>query len=321
MRVTEANELPPAASVDRAAVLAAEAVIRPHVRRTPVIEVAAKDFGLKGAPLVFKLEFLQASGTFKARGAFANMLLRTGAEAGVVAASGGNHGAAVAYAAARLGHKARIYVPALASPAKIERIRGYGAEAVVGGDTYVEALAASHEWALRYGGLAIHAYDQVETLAGQGTVALEFRQQTPQVDTMLVAVGGGGLIGGMAAYLAGDVKLIGVEPEACPALNRALAAGEPVDAPVGGIAADSLGARRVGSLMFELAQRYIEQSVLVSDEAIAAARQSLWDVLRVVVEPGGAAALAALISGAYVPRPDERVGVLLCGANTAMSFG
>ena len=307
-------------SPDRAAVLATAEVIRPHIRETPVIEVAAADFGLSGLPITFKLEFLQNSGTFKARGAMANLLMRDGADAGVVAASGGNHGAAVAWAAQQLGRKARIYVPAISPAAKVERIRSYGAEAVVGGDRYSDALAASEEWIAANGGLAVHAYDQFETLCGQGTVAVEFKTQAPEVDTMLVAVGGGGLIGGMAAYLRGDVRLIGVEPENCPKLSRALEAGEPVDAPVGGIAADSLGAKRVGKLMFPLAQKYIERAVLVSDEAIAAAQRTLWDVLRVVAEPGVAAALAALTSGVYRPEPGERVGVLLCGANAGISF-
>lgn len=301
-------------------VLAADAIIRPHIRRTSVIEVSAEDFGLSGAPLTFKLEFLQHSGTFKARGAFANMLMRDGAQAGVVAASGGNHGAAVAFAAQRLGHRARIFVPAISPPAKIERIRSYGADAIVGGDTYADALAASEEWVRAQGGLMIHAYDQRETLLGQGTVALEFREQAPHVDTMLVAVGGGGLIGGMAAYLQGNVTLVAVEPEACPSLNRALAAGTPVDAPVGGVAADSLGGRRVGSLMFPLAQRHIASSVLVTDESILVARAALWEKLRIAVEPGGAAALAALLSRRYVPEAGERVGILLCGANTAVGF-
>jgi len=301
-------------------VVAAEAVIRPHIRRTPVIAVAAEDFGLTGAPLTFKLEFLQHSGTFKARGAFTNMLLRKGADAGVVAASGGNHGAAVAFAARKLGYPAHIFVPSISPQAKIDRIRSYGAQVVVGGDRYADALAASEAFVAEHGGLMIHAYDQRETLMGQGTVALEFREQAPEVDTMLVAVGGGGLIGGMAAYLHGDVKLVGVEPESCPCLSHALAAGHPVDAPVGGIAADSLGARRVGALMFPLARKYIEQSVLVGDAAILAARDMLWERLRVVAEPGGAAAVAALLSCAYRPERDERVGVLLCGANTAVNL-
>lgn len=300
----------------RESVRAAEAVIRPHIRRTPVLRTPAVDFGLPGEPITFKLEFLQHSGTFKARGAFANMLMREGAERGVVAASGGNHGAAVAYAAMQLGHRARIYVPAISSPAKIARIRSYGAEIVVGGDHYADALAASVQWAEAEGSLQIHAYDQFETLAGQGTVALEWAAQAPELDTLLVAVGGGGLIGGMAAYMAGDLRVVGVEPETAPSLHQALAAGEPVDVPVSGIAADSLGARRVGGLMFPLARKYVERSVLVGDEAILSAQRVLWDVLRVITEPGGAAAFAALLSGAYVPAPGEKVGVLLCGANT-----
>lgn len=307
---------------DRAAVVAAEAVIRPHIRRTPVIQIEAADFGFSGAPLAFKLEFMQHSGTFKARGAFANMLMREGAERGVVAASGGNHGAAVAYAARKLGYRARIYVPSISSPAKIARIKSYGAEIVVGGEAYPDAYAASVEWAETHGSLQIHAYDAFQTLAGQGTVALEWREQSPALDTVLVAVGGGGLIGGIAAYYAGDVKIVGVEPEACPALNHALAAGKPIDSPVGGVAADSLGARRVGALMFPLARQYIDRSVLVGDDAIVDAQKVLWETLRVVTEPGGAAAFAALLSGRYVPAPGERVGVLLCGANSgAVNFG
>ena len=303
-------------SLSHDSVLAAEAVIRPHIRRTPVLRTPAVDFGLPGEPITFKLEFLQHSGTFKARGAFANMLMREGAARGVVAASGGNHGAAVAYAAMQLGHRARIYVPATSSPAKIARISNYGAEIVVGGDHYADALAASVQWAEARGALQIHAYDQFETLAGQGTVALEWQDQAPELDTLLVAVGGGGLIGGMAAFYAGDVRIVGVEPEAAPTLNHALAAGQPVDVPVSGIAADSLGARRVGGLMFPLAQQYVDRSVLVSDEAILHAQRVLWETLRIVAEPGGAAALAALLSGAYAPSPGEKVGVLLCGANT-----
>lgn len=305
---------------DRAAVVATASVIRPHIRETPVMEVAAADFGLSGSQIVFKLEFLQHAGVFKARGAMANLLMRDGVQAGVVAASGGNHGAAVAWAAQKLGYRARIYVPSISPQAKVDRIKSYGADVVVGGDRYVDALAASEEWISTNGGLAVHAYDQFETLCGQGTVAMEFAQQAPEVDTMLVAVGGGGLIGGMAAYLRGEVKLVGVEPELAPGLNRALAAGQPVDAPVGGVAADSLGAKRVGKLMFPLAQKYIHSSVLVSDDAILDAKRLLWERMRIVAEPGGAAALAALTSGAYAPEPGERVGVLLCGANTAVSF-
>lgn len=300
---------------DRNAVRATEAVIRSHVRRTPVIEAAPGDFGLRGAPLAFKLEFMQHSGTFKARGAFANLLLREGADRGVVAASGGNHGAAVAYAAMKLGIKAHIYVPRISSPAKIDRIMQYGAEITVGGEAYADAYAASRAFAAEHGLIEVHAYDGFETLSGQGMVGLEWLEQSPGIDTLLVAVGGGGLIGGIAAAAEGKVRIIGVEPENAATLYEATKAGHPVDVPVSGVAADSLGARRIGALCFALSG-YIDRTVLVTDEAIVAAQKKIWDVLRVVAEPGGAAALAALLSGRYSPAPGERVGVLLCGANT-----
>lgn len=290
--------------------------IRPYVRRTPVVEADGADFGLLRMPLALKLELLQHAGSFKTRGAFANLLLRTVPETGVVAASGGNHGAAVAYTAMKLGKPARIFVPSVASPAKMDRIRGYGAELVVHGERYAEALAASEEWVAQSGALPVHAYEQIETLLGQGSVGLEFEEQAPDCDTLLVAVGGGGLIGGIAAWFAGRRRVIGVEPEAAPTLTRALEAGRPVDSPAGGIAADSLAPKRVGELMFPIAQKYVERVVLVSDEAIRQAQRTLWDVMRIVAEPGGAAALAALLSGQYRPRPNERVGVLVCGGNT-----
>lgn len=296
-------------------VIAAYDVIKGHIRETPVLRTPAADFGLTGQPLTFKLEFMQHAGTFKPRGAFTNLLMR-GGEGTVVAASGGNHGAAVAYAAVTLGRRARIYVPTIASRAKIEKIRSYGAEVIVGGERYAEALQASNAWLAANGGSMVHAYDQFETLAGQGTLALELARQAPEIETLLVAVGGGGLIGGIAAYYAGDVKVVGVETEGCPTLHEALRAGKPVDTPVGGIAADSLGAPKLGSLTFPIAQQYVAGSVLVTDEAVVAAQALLWDKLRIVVEPGGAAAFAALLSGRYVPEPNERVGVLLCGANT-----
>lgn len=301
---------------DRAAVLAAEAGIRRHVRETPIVTVPARDFGLIGSPITFKLEFMQHSGSFKARGAFTNLLMRQGAERGVVAASGGNHGAAVAYAAQQLGYRAKLFVPSIASPAKIARIQSYGADVVVGGAAYADAFAASRAWATEHGAMQVHAYDQFETLAGQGTVALEFAEQAPRLDTVLVAVGGGGLIGGMAAYYQGDVRLIGVEPETAPTLMAAMQADSPIDVAVSGLAVDSLGAKRIGDLAFPLAQKYVDASLLVSDEAIAEAQKKLWDVLRVVVEPGGATAFAALLSGRFAPEAGERVGMLLCGANT-----
>lgn len=291
-------------------------LLAPHVRHTPVLEADAAEFGLARGALSLKLELLQHSGSFKARGAFANLLLRSVPAAGVVAASGGNHGAAVAYAAMRLGFPAHIFVPTISSPAKVARIRAYGADVAVGGDFYADALAASERWTADNGALPVHAYDAVETLLGAGTAGAEFERQQPALDTLLVAVGGGGLLGGIAAWYRGRIRLIGVEPEASPTLAHALAAGAPVDAPAGGLAADSLAPRRVGALMFPFAQRYVERVVLVTDEAIASAQQALWETMRLVAEPGGAAAFAALLSGRYVPASGERVGVLICGGNT-----
>jgi threonine dehydratase len=312
--------------IDRQSIAGTYELIRAHIRRTPVVEVEGADFGLNGVGLILKLELLQHSGSFKARGAFANMLMRDIPSAGVVAASGGNHGAAVAFVAMKLKHPARIFVPTVASPAKLERIRGYGANLVVTGERYADALAASQEWAAQSGALVIHAYDQVETLLGQGTVGLEFETQYPELDTLLVAVGGGGLIGGIAAWYGlgtrgtgkngSGVKIVGVEPEAAPTLTRAMQAGRPVDAEAGGIAADSLAPKRVGEMMFRIAQAHVQNVLLVSDDSIVEAQRTLWNVLRVVAEPGGAAAFAALLSGRYQPEPGERVGVLVCGGNT-----
>jgi threonine dehydratase len=298
------------------AITAAEALIRPYIRHTPTIDVALADFALAPGDVALKLELLQHTGSFKARGAFTNLLTRTLPAAGCVAASGGNHGAAVAYAAQRLGVPATIFVPEVTSPAKLERIRGYGARLIVGGARYADALAASEIFVQQSGALPIHAYDQRETLLGQGTVGLELERDRPQIDTVLVAVGGGGLIGGIAAWFAGRAKVVAVEPELAPTLNRAMAAGEPVDASAEGIAADSLAPKRVGLLNFAIAQAYLAQSVLVRDADIEAAQRALWEVLRIVVEPGGAAAFAALLSGRYVAAPGERVAVVLCGANT-----
>jgi threonine dehydratase len=291
-------------------------LITPHIRRTPVIEVDGGDFGVSVPTLALKLESLQHAGSFKARGAFTNLLTRNLPEAGVVAASGGNHGAAVAFAAMKRKVPAKIFVPSVASPAKIQQITDYGADLVVGGERYAEALAASETWVARSGAMPIHAFDQIETLLGQATVGLELESQAPHLTTLLVAVGGGGLIAGITAWYAGRIKIVGVEPEKAPTLTRALEAGRPVDAEAGGIAADSLAPRRVGELVFPIIQRHIDSTVLVSDDAIREAQRSLWKTLRIVAEPGGAAALAALISRRYVPGPSERVGVLICGGNT-----
>lgn len=294
----------------------AHARIAGHIRRTPVIDVAAQDLGLAhDQPLTLKLEFMQHAGSFKPRGAFNNLLSRAVPAAGVTAASGGNHGAAVAYAAAALGFPATIFVPEVAAPAKIARIRSYGADLRVGGARYADALARCESFIAERDALSVHAYDAPETLAGQGTVALEWEEQAPGLDTVLVAVGGGGLIGGMAAWYAGRVRVIGVEPEGSRCLHAALEAGAPVDVPVESVAADSLGARSAGALPFAIAREAVDHVALVTDEAIVAAQRLAWDRLRVALEPGGAAALAALVSGSYAPRPGERIGVLLCGAN------
>jgi threonine dehydratase len=311
----------PTAVVDRDAIRAAERLIRPHVRRTPVLEVNGADFGLDpSVTLVLKLELTQHAGSFKARGAFANLLLRDVPPAGVVAASGGNHGAAVAFAAMRLGVPAKVFIPTVASPVKVAQIRGYGADLVVGGDRYADALAASEAWRATSGALAVHAFDQAETLLGQGTLGAELESQAPTLDTLLVAVGGGGLIAGVATWYARAPgrrpRVVGVEPELAPTLTAALAAGAPVDAPAGGIAADSLAPRRVGELVYPIARDHVERVVLVGDGAIRDAQAALWRVARVAAEPGGAAALAALLAGAHRPAPGERVGVVVCGGNT-----
>jgi threonine dehydratase len=295
-------------------------LIEPHIRHTPILPFAGSELRLDSS-MILKLELFQHSGSFKTRGAFTNMLMRDVPAAGVVAASGGNHGAAVAFAAMKLGKPAKIFVPTVASPAKLNRIRSYGADLVITGDRYAEALAECDRWSAQSGALSIHAYDQPETIMGQGTVGLEFESQDPNLDSLLVAVGGGGLIGGIAAWYSGRIKVIGVEPEAAPTLTYALRAGKPVDAPAGGIAADSLAPKQVGEIMFRIAKEAVHGVVLVSDEEIMDAQAFLWDKLRIVCEPGGAAAFAALLSGRYQPEPGERIGVLLCGGNTeAVSF-
>ena len=304
------------ACITQADIEGAYRLIAPHLRLTPIFQTNGKEFGVAGFPLTLKLEQLQFAGSFKTRGAFANLLLRQVPASGVVAASGGNHGAAVAYAAMRLGCPARIFVPTVSSPAKIDRIRAYGANLCVTGDRYADALAASEAWTARSGALPVHAFDQRETLLGQGTLALELSRQAPEIDTVLVSVGGGGLIAGMAGWYRGSVRLVGVEPFAAPTMTEALRAGRPVDAPAGGIAADSLAPKRVGELVFPIVQEYVDDVVRVDDRDIVRAQERLWDAARIVVEPGGAAAFAALLSGAYRPHADERVAVIISGGNT-----
>jgi threonine dehydratase len=302
--------------IDREGIEETARIISPFLRETPVVRTNGADFGLAGFPLTLKLELLQHSGSFKARGAFAGLKLRPVPEAGVVAASGGNHGVAVAYAAMRLSVPARIYLPAVASPAKQARIREYGAELVIAGERYQDALVESEAWVSRSGALPVHAFDQRETLLGQGTLGRELSHQAPDLDTLFVAVGGGGLIGGIAGWFERSLRIVGVEPESAPTLTKALEAGRPVDAPAGGIAADSLAPRRVGELMFPLARDFVDRVLLVSDEEIRRAQELLWRTLRVVAEPGAAAPLAALSSGAYTPLATERVGAIVSGGNT-----
>lgn len=300
----------------REKIAAVERLIRPHIRRTPVIEARGEEFGFPGVLLVFKLELCQHAGAFKARGAFANLLLRKPGPAGVAAASGGNHGAAVAFAAQQLGLKARIFVPATSSPAKIARIRRYNAALEIGGERYADAAAACADYASKTGALNIHPYDAPETILGAGTTGMEFDEQASTLDTVLVAVGGGGLVAGVSAWFRGGARVIGVEPELSPCLHRALAAGAPVDAPAGGLAGDSLGASRIGALAFAVAGPRIAGSVLVADEAIRAAQKALWATLQVAAEPGAAAPLAALLSGAYKPETGEVLGLVISGGNT-----
>ena len=305
--------------ITREAITRAAARITNHVRRTPVVSVTVEGVEL---PVTLKLELLQHAGSFKSRGAFNTLLQASVGHGGVATASGGNHGAAVAYASRQLGHKAKIFVPEISSPAKVSRIASYGAEVVQKGANYSEALALCEAWIATSGATSVHAYDAEATLEGQGTLGRELEEQAPGLDTLLVAVGGGGLIGGIAAWYQSGVKIVGVEPQTCNTLHAAMAAGERVAVKPSGLATDSLGASTVGKLMFEIAKDHIAQVTLISDDDIRNAQRHLWREMQLVTEPGGAAAFAALLSGAYKPEKDERIGVVVCGANTSMDvFG
>lgn len=299
--------------ISRKDIAAAHDKIAGHIRRTPVVEINVDGIA---QPVALKLELLQHSGSFKARGAFANLLTSQPPKAGVTAASGGNHGAAVAFAASALGIPAHIFVPEISSPAKIAKIKAYGAEVTVEGSNYAQALKLCETFEAETGATPIHAYDAPATLHGQGTLAKEFEEQAPDVDTVLIAVGGGGLIGGVAAWYRGGTKVIAVEPAGCPTLHDSMTAGKRVTITPSGVAADSLGASSVGEIMFEIAKQNIAGTVLIEDADIRNAQRWLWDKLRLVSEPGGATALAALLSGAYKPAADERIGIVVCGANT-----
>lgn len=293
---------------------AAAARIAPHIRRTPVIRLSPAETGLEH-PLVLKLEQLQVTGSFKPRGAFNRLLAADIPPAGVVAASGGNHGLAVAHAARRLGIAAEIFVPEITPAAKRARIAATGATLTVGGATYDEARRASEARAAVTGALIVHAYDQPEILAGQGTVALELEEDAPELTHVVVAAGGGGLYGGVASWYGGRVGMVIAEPEQCPTLMVAGLLGRPADVPAAGLAADSLGARRVGDLAFAVMMAQGGRAVVVADEAIRNAQRWLWDRLRLIAEPGGATALAVLLAGAWTPPAGAHVGVVICGAN------
>ena len=306
--------------VTPADIAAAYARIMPHIRRTPLLEWTSET----GGAVSLKLEFLQHAGSFKPRGAFNTLLSAQAPGAGVAAASGGNHGAAVAYAASQLGIKARIFVPEISSPAKIAKIREFGADVVVSGARYADALALCDAWTKDTGALDVHAYDAWPTITGQGTLALEWEEQLAQagaapLDTVLIAAGGGGLVSGVALWWAGRVKVVAVEPEGSRALQAALEAGGPVNVPVESVAADSLGARNVGPRVHQAAKTAVDHVALVPDRAIVDAQKRLWSEFRVASEPGGATAMAALLCGAYAPSPGERVGVLLCGGNVDLA--
>ena len=286
-----------------------------HIRVTPVLRPGPGTFGLD-LDLVLKLELLQHTGSFKPRGAFNRILANSVPAAGVIAASGGNHAAAVAHAATVLGVPAEIHVPEGAPAIKLEALARYSVDVRRTGALYDDAQTACDLRAAETGALVCHPYDLAEVLAGHGTLARELEGQAPEVDTVLVAAGGGGLIGGVASWYRGRTKVVAVEPETSRCLGAALDAGKPVDVTVAGLASDSLGVRRVGNWPFAAAQAWVSEAVTVSDDAIACAQRALWRDLRLVVEPGGAAALAALLAGAYVPEQYEQVAVLVCGANT-----
>jgi threonine dehydratase len=299
-------------AITRSAIEATAHKIAPYVRQTPVMDVVLSGVA---RPVALKLELFQHTGSFKARGAFSTVIGRELPKAGIAAASGGNHGAAAAFAAHVAGVPAHIFVPGIAAPAKVAKIKSYGAIIDQDGATYYDALEKCTRFIAETGALSVHAYDAVPTLLGQGTLGREIQGQLPDIDTLLVAVGGGGLIGGIAGWYRGDARIVGVEPETCNALHASLAAGKRVTVTPSGMAADSLGASFAGELMFPLAQKFIERVALVDDEEIKIAQRWLWDHARIITEPGGATAFAALLSGAYRPEKDERVCAVLCGSN------
>lgn len=309
--------------VERSHIGAAAARLAGRVRRTPVLTVDGTDLDCEGT-ISLKLEYLQNSGTFKARGAMNFMLCNEISDAGVTAASGGNHGAAVAWAAQQLGHKASIFVPTISAPAKVDRLRGYGAEVSQVGAVYAESLAACDEHQARTGATAIHAYEAPDVFAGAGTTGREFAEQlavsgAPELDTVLVACGGGGLVGGIATWFGGKPTVVACETVTTAAFSEALTAGEPVNVEVSGVAADALGASRIGTLAFSALTATGAKSVLVEDHWVITAQQLLWDRFRIVVEPSAAVPVAVVLSGAWTPNAGSHTGIVVCGANTSLS--
>ncbi len=303
--------------IGRSDIEAAYARVAGHIRRTPVLALEPGALGLDH-PLTLKLEHLQATGSFKVRGAFNNLLSNDPPDAGVVAISGGNHGAAVAYAATKLGVASTVFVPGMiAEEVKLARMRGFGAEVIVAEGSVDQVFGAYEEFAADTGALAVHPYGTPETITGQGTVGLEFEVQCPDLDTLFVSVGGGGLIGGIASWYAGRVKVVAVETEGTSSLNRTLKGTLTPDFHVSGISASGLGASSIGELPLEIIKAHVAENVVVSDADVVEAQRRLWDGIRVVGEPGGVTALAALTSGAYVPAQGEKIGVLICGGNAA----
>ena len=288
--------------------------IKDYIRKTPVFDCTANELGL-GFPINLKLESIQHAGSFKTRGAFNNLLSADTKIDGFTAASGGNHGAAVAFACQALGFKSKIFVPKISSPVKIDRIRRYNADVHVEGDLYSDAAKLCEEFQLSSGFINIHPYDSVTTIAGQGTLALEWENQVPDLDTILVAIGGGGLISGIGSWYNNRTKIIGVEPQNSNALFAAVNNGKPTEISVNSVAADSLGAKIAGELTYKVVTETVDDFVLVEDKEIIRAQSLLWSEFQIIAEPGGATALAALISGKYTPKSSEKVGVLICGGN------
>ena len=315
MRAASADAAPLVTRDDIVGAQARFDAFKPFLRRTPVLKVAGTTIGIGCAEVWLKLEHLQVGGSFKARGMLNRLLSNTIPPSGVIIASGGNAGIACAQAANALGVTCEVFVPELCPPAKQQKLAALGATVIVGGAFYPQALQACFERQRESGALLVHAYDQPEVVAGAGTLALEIEADAGLPDAVLVSVGGGGLIAGIAAGFEARSRVVALEPVLCPTLFEARRQRQPVDVEVGGIAADSLGARRIGQIAWGVTERWVTQSLLVDDAQIRAAQLWMWREMRLAVEPAAAVPLAALQCGAYVPREDEKVCLIVCGAN------